>query len=31
MQPANMLGFEFSGIHLCNYSLVGCDVAHVCR
>jgi hypothetical protein len=29
--PADILVYVVSGTHLCNYSLVGCDVAHVCR
>jgi hypothetical protein len=31
VRPADMLSSEVSGTHLCNYSLVGCDVHHVCR
>jgi len=29
VRPQDMLSSEVSGTHLCNYSLVGCDVAHV--
>jgi hypothetical protein len=29
LRAADMLGSEISGTQLCNYSLVGCDVAHV--
>jgi len=31
LRPADMLRFEFSVTLLCNYSVVGCDVAHFCR
>jgi hypothetical protein len=31
VRPADILVYVVSGTHLCNYNLVGCDVAHVCR
>ena len=30
VRPAETLGSEVSGTHLCNYSFVGGDVAHSC-
>ena len=31
VRPADVLSPEVSCTHLCNYNLVGCDVADVCR
>jgi hypothetical protein len=31
VRPPDMVSSEISGSHLCNYSLLGCNVAHVCR
>jgi uncharacterized ParB-like nuclease family protein len=30
LRPADMLGSEISGTQLGNYSLMGCEVVHVC-